>query len=84
MLIYDALYSWAKYHQNEKHTQNPVEYLLLEIYNKYLHQKKGSQKKIPDWVIELKEIIQDQIDINLSLSLKCTSCLFITRIFKTF
>ena len=24
MMIYDALYSWAKYHKNEKHTQSMV------------------------------------------------------------
>ncbi|MET3115422.1 hypothetical protein AAKU52_003171 [Pedobacter sp. CG_S7] len=70
MLIYDALYSWAKYLQKEKHTQNPVEHLLLEVLNRYLKQKKGAEKKAPDWVRDLKEIIQDQIDINLSLSLK--------------
>jgi sulfur transfer protein SufE len=25
MMIYDGLYSWAKYLQAEKHTQNPTE-----------------------------------------------------------
>lgn len=69
MLIYDALYSWAKYLHKEKHTKNPVEYLLIEVYNKYIKQK-GEKKKIPEWALELKEIIQDQIDTNLSLSLK--------------
>ena len=39
MIIYDALYSWAKYLQHEKHTQNPVEHLLIEIFEKYLKQK---------------------------------------------
>jgi hypothetical protein len=28
MMIYDALYSWAKHLQNEKHTQNPIENLF--------------------------------------------------------
>lgn len=69
MLLYDALYSWAKYLQKEKHTQNPVENLLLDVYSKFLKRKKG-QKKTPVWVKELKEIIQDQIDTNLSLNLK--------------
>jgi len=67
MLIYDALYTWAKYLQKEKHTQNPVDSLLLEVYKKFLKQKTG-KKKTPDWVKELKEIIQDQIDTNLSLT----------------
>ena len=33
MMIYDALYSWAKYLQKEKHTQHPVEHLLLDVFN---------------------------------------------------
>jgi AraC-like DNA-binding protein len=65
MLIYDALYSWAKYHQKEKHTQAPVEHLLIEVFEKYLKQKKS--KQTPTWARELKEIIQDQIDTNISL-----------------
>jgi AraC-like DNA-binding protein len=65
MIIYDALYSWAKYHQGEKHTQNPVEHLLIEVFEKYLKQKKS--KKTPGWVTELKEIIQDQIDTSITL-----------------
>jgi AraC-like DNA-binding protein len=66
MLIYDALYSWAKYHRNEKHTQNPIEHLFIEVFEKYLKQK-SSVKKIPAWARELKEIIQDQIDTNITL-----------------
>lgn len=66
MMIYDALYTWAEYLQNEKHTQNPIEHLLIDVYNKFI---KG-EKKTPAWAKELKEIIQDQIDTNLSLSLK--------------
>lgn len=69
MIIYDALYSWAKHLQHEKHTQNPIDHLLLDVYKKFLRQESGS-KKIPRWAQELKDIIQDQIDTNLSLSLK--------------
>lgn len=67
MMIYDALYTWARHLQNEKHTQNPIENLLLDVYKKFL-QTKGD--KVPDWARELKEIIQDQIDTNLALNLK--------------
>lgn len=67
MLIYDALYSWAKYLQKEKHTQQPFEHLLLTVFNNYFKTRPGSGKKIPGWAQELKEIIQDQIDTNLSL-----------------
>jgi hypothetical protein len=68
-VIYDALYSWAKHLQDIKHTQNPTDHILLEVYNRYLRHKKN-EKKTPEWVNEFKEIIQDQIDLNLSLSLK--------------
>ncbi|WP_276373799.1 chromate resistance protein ChrB domain-containing protein [Chryseolinea sp. H1M3-3] len=67
IVIYDALYSWAKHLQNEKHTQNPIENLLVDVYKKFLKQKSG---KTPAWARELKEIIQDQIDTNLTLNLK--------------
>jgi AraC-like DNA-binding protein len=67
MMIYDALYSWAKHLQKEKHTQNPVDNVFIEVYNKFL-KLKSAQKKTPDWVKELKQIIQDQIDTNLNLT----------------
>ncbi|WP_113663392.1 chromate resistance protein ChrB domain-containing protein [Pedobacter nanyangensis] len=67
MVIYDALYTWAKHLQNVKHTESPVEQLLVDVYHKFL--KKGNTGKIPSWAIELKTIIQDQIDTNLALSL---------------
>jgi len=69
MEVYDALYSWAKYRHQERHTQNPIENLLLDVYKKFLKQKSNS-RKIPLWASELKEIIQDQIDTNLNLRLK--------------
>jgi len=67
MLIYDALYSWASHLQKEKHTQQPFENLLLNVFNTLLKNKPGSKKKIPVWAQELKEIIQDHIDTGLSL-----------------
>ncbi len=67
MLLYDALYSWAKYLQKEKHTQQPFENLLLNVFNNFLKAKASSNKKIPAWAKELKEIIQDHIDTSLSL-----------------
>lgn len=69
MMIYDSLYTWAKYLQNEMHTQNPFENTLLDVYKKFLVEKK-QKKNVPEWAKELKEIIQDQIDTNLTLSLK--------------
>jgi AraC-like DNA-binding protein len=67
MVLYDALYSWAKHLQKVKHTQQPVENLLLGVFNNLLKSKPGSKKKMPAWALELKEFIQDHIDTNLSL-----------------
>jgi AraC-like DNA-binding protein len=67
MMIYDALYAWAKYLKKEKHTQNPVDHVFIDVFNKFIKQK-SAKKKTPDWVQELKEIIQDQIDTNLNLT----------------
>ena len=66
-VLYDALYSWAKYHRHEKHTQNPAEKMLLDVFHKFLENKKRAKKKIPDWAKKLKELIQDQIDTSLTL-----------------
>lgn len=70
MMIYDALFSWAKFLQQEKHTQNPFENLLLDVFRTYLNQKAEKKNNPPAWAEELKNIIQDQIDTNLTLSLK--------------
>ncbi len=71
MLIYDALYSWATYLYKQKHLQNsPFENLLHDVYTKFLKSKKTNKKKVPHWVKELKEIIQDQIDTQFSFDLK--------------
>lgn len=67
MMLYDALYSWATHLQKEKHTQNPVDHVLIDVYNKFIKQK-SAQKKTPDWVKELRQIIQDQVDTNVSLT----------------
>jgi AraC-like DNA-binding protein len=66
MLIYDALYSWAKHLQKERHTQNPAEQLLIEIFEKYIKEQKKS-KKTPAWAKEIRDLIQDQIDTAITL-----------------
>ncbi|WP_426330004.1 chromate resistance protein ChrB domain-containing protein [Pedobacter sp. R-06] len=72
MRIYDGLYSWAKHLYHKKHTQaGPVEQMLLDIYTRYLRENKG--KKAPAWANELREMIQDQMDTNMSLSLQQAS-----------
>ncbi|TSD67748.1 helix-turn-helix domain-containing protein [Inquilinus sp. KBS0705] len=71
MQVYDGLYTWAKHLHQQKHTQTPTEQLLLQVYHKYL--KQGDVKKAPRWTKELKEMIQDQLDTNMSLSLQQVS-----------
>jgi AraC-like DNA-binding protein len=67
MVIYDALYAWARYLQKERHTQNPIDHIFIDVFNKFI-KTKSAKKKSPSWVKELKEIIQDQIDTNLNLT----------------
>jgi AraC-like DNA-binding protein len=70
--IYDGLYSWAKHLHQQKHTQaGPAEQMLLEVFHKYI--KQNNSKKAPGWAKELKEMIQDQLDTNMSLSLQQVS-----------
>lgn len=72
MIIYDGLYSWATHLFKRKHSQDgPAEQLLLQVYHQYLKQRKG--KKTPEWAETLKEIIQDQLDTNMTLSLQQAS-----------
>ena len=65
MVIYDALYSWAKHLQHERHTQSPAEHLLLEVFERYISQR--SSTKTPAWVFEIKDLIQDHIDTSITL-----------------
>ncbi len=67
LVLYDALYSWAKHLQSVRHTQSPTEQLLLAVLHRFL--EPSGKRKVPVWVGELKEAIQDQIDTNLTLSL---------------
>ena len=72
MTVYDGLYSWAKHLHQLKHTQaGPAERMLLEVFHKYI--KQSSSKKAPGWAKELKEMIQDQLDTNMNLSLQQVS-----------
>ncbi|MFB9864117.1 chromate resistance protein ChrB domain-containing protein [Rufibacter immobilis] len=70
MVVYDGLYTWAKHLQKQKHTTHPTEQLFLQAYHRFLEEKKESPQKVPTWALHLKEMIQDQIDTNLTLNLK--------------
>lgn len=69
MVIYDALYSWAKYLRNFRHTQQTDEQRLVHVYSNYLEKLKDQPAPAPAWAEELRELIQDKIDTNLSLNL---------------
>lgn len=64
-MLYDSLYTWAKYLQKQPHTAQTEEKRLLDVFHSYLERKK--QEKQPDWVPQLKGLIQDQIDTQFSL-----------------
>lgn len=66
MIIYDALYSWAKHLRHEKHTEQPFEHLLLDVLKTFI-KSRAKRKNMPAWVQEIKEIIQDHIDTSLTL-----------------
>lgn len=68
MQIYDGLYSWAKHLYKQRHTEGPVEQMLLEVLVKHL--QPADNKKAPEWIKELKAMIQDQLDTNMSLTLQ--------------
>ncbi len=71
MIVYDALYSWETHLYIQKHLQNsPFENLLHEVYDRFLKDQKKEKKKTPGWVKELKEMIQDQVDTQLTVDLK--------------
>lgn len=68
MIIYDGLYSWAQHLFRQLHGgDSPVEQLLLQIYQRYLKQRRKEQ--MPEWVVALRELIQDQVDTNMNLTL---------------
>ena len=70
MIMYDALYSWATHLYKQKHLLNsPFESLLQEVYERFLRSKHANTK-VPDWVNELRNIIQDQIDTQFTFDLK--------------
>lgn len=71
MVLYDALYSWATHLHKQTHLQNsPFENMLHEVYVKFLREKKKTSKQTPAWVKELKALLQDQLDAQLSIDLQ--------------
>ena len=68
MIIYDGLYSWARYMKFTKHTQNQNEKLFYDLFEKFMRNKTKS-KEIPYWAKEIDKIIQNQIELDIKLSL---------------
>ncbi|OUJ71113.1 chromate resistance protein ChrB domain-containing protein [Hymenobacter crusticola] len=69
LVLYDALYSWAKHLQGQPHTQQPEEQLLVQVYEAYLQRTQNRPAPPPAWATQLRELIQDHLDTNLSLRL---------------
>ncbi|MEA1787557.1 chromate resistance protein [Arenibacter sp. GZD96] len=67
-VLYDALYTWAKYLKEVRHLEgSPFEKTLHEVYLKFIKNKKG---RSPAWVKELKYLIQDQLDAQFTIDLR--------------
>lgn len=71
MIIYDGLYSWAQFLHKQTHTQGHADQLLLQVYHQYLKQPK--KKQAPEWAKTLREMIQDQLDTHMSITLQQAS-----------
>lgn len=69
LVLYDALYSWATHLQGQAHTQQPEEQLLVQVYTAYLQRTRESNARPPAWATQLRELIQDHLDTNLTLRL---------------
>jgi AraC-like DNA-binding protein len=67
MMLYDALYSWAAHLQGVKHIEQPFENLFVNAFREFISKKTADKKKIPAWAQELKDMIQDHIDTNITL-----------------
>lgn len=67
-ILYEALYTWCKQDRDIKHLNgSPFEQMLHEVYQKFLNNKTNN---IPQWVNELKQLIQDQLDTQFNIELK--------------
>jgi AraC-like DNA-binding protein len=69
LVLYDALYSWARHLQGQAHTQVPEEQLLVQAYTAYLQRRQDRNQAPPAWAGQLRELIQDHVDTNLTLRL---------------
>ena len=69
LVLYDALYSWARHLQGQAHTQQPEEQLLVQVYTAYLRPAQDRPAPPPAWTAQLRALIQDHLDTNLSLRL---------------
>lgn len=69
LVLYDALYTWAQQLQGQPHTQQPEEQLLVQVYTAYLQRTRDQHAPPPAWAGQLRELIQDHLDTNLSLRL---------------
>ncbi|WP_230471392.1 helix-turn-helix transcriptional regulator [Hymenobacter jejuensis] len=69
MVLYDALYSWAQHLQGQPPTQQPEEQLLVQVYTAYLQRNKDRSSPPSAWAGQLRDLIQDNLDTNLSLRL---------------
>ncbi|MRG44923.1 helix-turn-helix domain-containing protein [Chitinophaga sp. SYP-B3965] len=71
--IYDGLYTWAKQLKQVKHTYDYSSLRLMEVFHQFLSLKYSERMEQPQWLTEMKSIVQDQVDTNLTMDVKALS-----------
>ena len=68
-VFYGLQYFLKEYLQGPVFTRekiNEAEHMLLEVFHQFIQQK-SKGRKVPAWAKELREMIEDQLDTNLTL-----------------
>lgn len=71
--LYDGLYSWAKHLKKVKHTYDYSSLRLMEVFHQFLLLKYSERLDQPQWMTDIRSIVQDQIDTNLTMDIKALS-----------
>lgn len=71
--LYDGLYSWAKHLKQVKHTYDYSSLRLMEVFHQFISLKYSERLDQPQWLTDIKSIVQDQIDTNLTMDIKALS-----------
>lgn len=73
MPVYDGLYTWAKELKNIRHSYDYSHMRLMDVFHQFLLLKYSERLDQPQWMTDIKSIVQDQIDTNLTMDVKALS-----------